>query len=441
MNEASKPKKNPLLAMVADQERGEPVGFYSICSANPFVLEAAMQQARADGTELLIECTSNQVDQFGGYTGMTPKQFVGYVKEIAGQMRLPFSRVILGGDHLGPNAWQNEDVEAAMHKARDLIAAYVEAGYSKIHIDTSMCCAGDPTDADDALPPELSADRAARLCQAAEDAHARAGRSDALYYVIGTEVPPPGGAVASLARGVRPTRVKDALRTMELTRKAFLRRELGDAWNRIIAVVVQPGVEYGDAEVVPYNRAKARHLSRLFGRYPGVVYEAHSTDYQTETSLRRMVEDHFAVLKVGPWLTFALREALFALAQMERELVPPRRRARLAETLEAVMARHPRHWQKYYHGSPAEQQYARKYSFSDRSRYYWPEPRLQRAVQRLLRNLRDRPTPLTLLSQFMPGQYAAVRDRRLGTDPAELLRHKVREVTAAYARACGMARH
>ena len=119
-------------------------GIYSICSAHPWVLAAAMKQALADDTPLVIESTSNQVDQFGGYTGMKPADFVRFVHTIAGRAGLSRDRLILGGDHLGPNAWRGLPARDAMQRAEALIDAYVAAGFVKIHLDTSMRCGPAP---------------------------------------------------------------------------------------------------------------------------------------------------------------------------------------------------------------------------------------------------------------------------------------------------------
>src|SRR5262245_52154774 len=154
---------NPLMQLVnAHKQRG--IGLCSICSANQFVLEAAMVQARSDRTPLLIEATSNQVNQFGGYTGMTPQAFVAYVQDIAEQLEFPFHQSKLGADHLGPQAWQHESAKLAMAHARELVRAYVAAGFKKIHIDTSMRCADDPCDEHGGLPMELAVERAVQLC-------------------------------------------------------------------------------------------------------------------------------------------------------------------------------------------------------------------------------------------------------------------------------------
>src|SRR6516225_10071611 len=129
----------------------------------------------------------------GGYTGMRPQDFLELVHRIADRAGLPRDRVLLGGDHLGPNPWQMLSAEAAMTRAEVLVADYVRAGFRKIHLDCSMACADDPP----SLSDEMIARRAARLCTVAEHAHAEAD-GEPPVYVIGTEVPRPGGASEAL---------------------------------------------------------------------------------------------------------------------------------------------------------------------------------------------------------------------------------------------------
>jgi D-tagatose-1,6-bisphosphate aldolase subunit GatZ/KbaZ len=236
------------------------------------------------------------------------------------------------------------------------------------------------------------------------------------------------------------TRTEDLERTLELTRKAFLYRGLEAAWQRVIAIVVQPGVEFGDGSVLAYDRDKARGLSLQIEKHEGLVFEAHSTDYQTRQALKAMVEDHFAILKVGPWLTYAFREAIFALAEIEREWLAGRKGvvlSRIREALEIAMLANPAYWKKYYHGDQCYVAYARKYSYSDRCRYYWLQPEVEAALGRLRANLTDNPPPLTLLSQYLPIQFEAIRQGNAINNPENLIRHKIMEVTSCYAYACG----
>lgn len=423
-----------LLGIVERNRAGERVGIASVCSAERFVLEAAMQQAVRDGSLACVESTCNQVNQFGGYTGMTPADFRAYAIEVAATAGLPEDRLVLGGDHLGPHVWRAEPSASAMAKARELVRSCILAGYTKIHVDASMRCGDDP---EGPLAETVVAERASELCAAAEDA--RPEGAPAPVYVIGSEVPIPGGELADTAAPT-VTRVEDAERTLAATREAFERRGLEHAWERVVALVVQPGVEFGDAVVYDYDPERARELGASVERFGHLVFEAHSTDYQTADALARMVADHLAILKVGPWLTFAMREALFALELIEAELFVgrPGERSRVREVLERVMLAHPEHWEPYLAGDDVSVRLARAFSYSDRARYYWARPELRGAVQRLLSNLSAAPIPLTLLSQYLPAQADAVRSGRLSPRPAGLVRHRVGEIVDRYATACGM---
>jgi len=417
-------------SLLAAHRRGENTGLYSVCCSNEQVLLAAMQVARRYDTLLLIEATSNQVDQFGGYTGMTPAQFRDHVLRLARAQAFPIERLVLGGDHLGPNAWQKRPAAEAMAHARDLIAAYVAAGFHKIHLDCSMACADDPTP----LPDELVAARSAELARIAERTAAAAGLAPPVY-VIGTEVPVPGGE-ASLAGGVAVTTPAAAARTLDIHRQAFAAPDLAPAWERVVAMVVQPGVDFDHSDVQHYDPAAAKDLSRFVETQPRIVFEAHSTDYQTEAALHALVRDHFAILKVGPAATFALREALFALAAIEDELLPAAECSRLADVLDRCMVEHPAHWRNHYAGDERQLRLLRRYALSDRCRYYWGEPAVQEAVERLVHNLERHAPPLVLLSQYMPAQHDAIVAGELTADPRALVRHKVATRLAEYACAC-----
>jgi D-tagatose-1,6-bisphosphate aldolase subunit GatZ/KbaZ len=419
--------------IVTAQKEGQALGICSICSSNPFVLRAAVEQARARSSPLLIESTSNQVNQYGGYTGETPAQFHSAIVELAHREGLAPDRLIVGGDHLGPNPWQLEPAETAMAKARQLVADYVRAGYSKIHLDASMGLGGDPAGGPAA---EVAAQRTADLCQAAEAAWREMGAgAPAPRYVIGTEVPIPGGEVEATPE-LQVTRAENARQTLELTQDAFRKAGLEAAWERVIALVVQPGVEFGDRTLHAYAPEKAAQLSKWIESVPGIVFEAHSTDYQSPQALAALVRDHYAILKVGPALTFALREALFALECIEIELFSGKaaeRRSHLQDVVEQEMLAAPGHWQRYYPGSPTEQRLLRRFSLSDRIRYYWPLPTVRAAQERLIANLRACTIPAGLVSQYFPemDEFSA------GTPaPESLIRGRVRRVLDGYWDAC-----
>ncbi len=418
--------------VVARHKRGEPAGIWSLCSAHPAVIEAAMRESAAAGAPLLVEATSNQVNQFGGYTGLRPAGFVTFLRDIAGRAGFPEEMLMTGGDHLGPTAWRAEPAEAAMAKAEALVTEYAAAGFRKIHLDCSMACAGDP----EALPEELVAARAARLLAAAERASHEAG-GKAPVYVIGTEVPTPGGATEDLST-LAVTTPRAAAATIEAHREAFARAGLEAAWPRVLALVVQPGVEFDHHKVIDYRPREAMALSDYIGRDAQFVFEAHSTDYQSPASLAALVRDHFAILKVGPGATFALREALWGLAAIEQELFGQDAVPDLRRLVVGVMRAEPKYWRGHY---PADRclDLDLQYSLSDRIRYYWPHPEVQRACAALAARLDRQPIPLTLLSQFLPRQHEAVREGRIGVNTVEILREGVAAALRPYLAACGSA--
>ncbi len=417
-----------MLDLVRRHKSGDPVGIYAVCSAHPVVIEAALREAQARDETVLVEATSNQVNQFGGYTGMAPAAFREYVAAIARRVSFPMERLLLGGDHLGPNCWQSEPAPLALERAENMIAAYVAAGFRKIHLDCSMSCAGDPNPLEDSVV----AARAARLCKVAEKVWTQVG-GEAPIYIVGTEVPKPGGAAEDL-EALAVTTPEAVTVTLEAHREAFAAAGLAAAWSRVVGLVVQPGVEFDHHKVIDYDRRKARRLSARISGEPNLVFEAHSTDYQRPAQLRALVEDHFAILKVGPAVTFALRETLWALADIARELDCPAGEA-LKSVVLGQMRAQPKYWRSYY-TDPLRETFDLQYSLSDRIRYYWSVPQVQQACAALLEELAGTELPLTLLSQYVPVQYWAIREGRLAHDARAILLEGVAQVLRQYAQAC-----
>jgi D-tagatose-1,6-bisphosphate aldolase subunit GatZ/KbaZ len=424
--------------LVTRNRRSQAVGSYAVCSAHPWVLDAALRQALADNSILHVESTSSQVNQEGGYTGQTPREFADALRARARTAGFPPERILLGGDHLGPFPWRSKPSAEALRKAAQLVRDCVLAGYTKIHLDTSMACGDDGN----TVAEETVAERASVLCQAAEAAYREmpAG-SPPPVYVVGTEVPAPGGETLA---GEPPavTTVQHIHQTLGTFESAFAARGLQSAWERVVGLVVQPGVEFGSDVVFDYDRSKTRAMKLALPEKPALVYEAHSTDYQPAAALAQLVEDHFAILKVGPGLTFAFREAIFALTAIEREIVGTSKNAQLShvrEELDKAMLRNPVYWRSYYSADAGEQELkqVRAFSYSDRCRYYWPEPEVEQEVEKLMSNLNRQPIPMTLISQYLPMEYDAIRAGRLLPQAAEMVDHHIRTVLRIYAQACG----
>ena len=421
--------ENQLKTLVQLQGAGESVGIYSVCSANEYVIRSAIAYGKAQGIPVLIEATANQVNQFGGYTGMQPKDFAQWIGKLADEMGMPRENLILGGDHLGPLVWRKENAESAMEKAETLVRLFVEAGFRKIHIDTSMPLGTDQ--ADGIFCHELVAQRSARLAAVCEEAWRKSGRREHHVYVVGSEVPVPGGAMDNEMTVTDPEQFR---RELALFTEAY--KKVGANPNDIIGFVVQPGVEFTNSTVHFYNREKAAKLCTVKREYPNLVFEGHSTDYQSVACLRRMVEDGIAILKVGPALTNAAREGLFALEMIAKE-VPGVEAVPFRAILMDAMEKNDGYWRPYYEGTEEEIHYQMCYGMSDRCRYYLSEPQVQKALSNLLACFGGEEIPIQLISQYLPQQRPKVQSGALEPKAEALLLDRIAGCYEEYHAAAG----
>ena len=416
----------------AGDRQGGDLGVYAVCCAHPQVIRAALQLAHQRGQVAVIEATCNQVNQDGGYTGMTPAQFAQQVREAARAVGLADDRLVLGGDHLGPQPWRSLPAQDAMVKAIAMIEAYAQAGFGKLHLDCSMACADDAEPLSDAV----IAARAAQLAHAAE---AAIGKVDARpVYIIGTEVPAPGGMGEGHA--IVPTAPASVVETWRAHQAAFADAGLADAFARVVAIVVQPGLDFGNADVVRFVPGDVADLAGAVLALDGAVYEAHSTDYQDGSGFAALVDMHFAILKVGPAATFALREAIYALECAGRELPGWQPRFSVRDALERAMLANPGHWASHYAGDAAQLAWLRHFSYSDRVRYYWTDPAVVEAVEGLFGFVDAALLPLPLISQYLPQHLRAVAEGNLAVTAEALCAAHVALALAPYADACGAAK-
>ncbi|MDZ4086637.1 MAG: class II D-tagatose-bisphosphate aldolase, non-catalytic subunit [Tabrizicola sp.] len=387
--------------IIARNRAGEAIAIPSVCTAHPDALEASLTLAETLDQPILVEATSNQVNQDGGYTGLRPADFIQFVRDIAEKSHVTHERILFGGDHLGPQAWRKLPADEAMQKAHRMIADYAAAGFTKIHLDCSEGCAGEPAQ----LPDEITATRSAAL---AATALKHASDPGQLLFVIGTEVPPPGGARTDDHGDIPPTTPEAAKATLAAHRDAFTAAQI--PLDLIGGLVVQPGVEFSPMEVHHLPLQRDPHLLDALIDWPNLCLEAHSTDYQHPKAYPRLAQLGFAFQKVGPALTFAWREALYALDTIRAQngwVTGPS----LPDTMEAVMLANPAHWQAHIHGS--DQRLQRHFGLADRIRYYWPQPDAHDAVQRLIADLADKRLPDPLLSaHFAASEIAIARESR-----------------------------
>lgn len=255
------------------------------------------------------------------------------------------------------------------------------------------------------LPVDPNLRRELRLDAATEDRFARLVSAADLLLPSGEELERAAGVEGEAAapdrlfgRGVREIVLKrGAAGATVLGRLRPCRRAGGPAGGG----VRQPR---GDPlRPDPRRRAERASRRRAAIRLRGAFHR-----YQGEAALRALVRDGFRILKVGPELTFVLREALHALDRIAAGIVPGYGDRPLRAEMEALMLAEPGHWRRHYPGPAGEQRILRHESLLDRIRYYWiryywPHPRAAAAVERLTAALAGRILPREAFARHLPG--------------------------------------
>ncbi len=411
-------------SLISRNRAGESIGLPCFCTANEQVIRAVFTYAKKYSVPAVIEATCNQVNQDGGYTGMTPADFAQWIASLSNEYEVSPDNIILGGDHLGPNPWKHLPADKAMEKAAVLLKDYASAGFRKIHVDTSMACGGEPTPSF-----ELVAQRAATLCKIAET---HSPHPEKLIYIIGTEVPIPGGETDDMET-LSVTSVERLNDTIDTHKHAFESEGLAGTWPKIVSVVTQPGVDFSHTAIHRFQPDKAAKLSNQVLSIANMTFEAHSTDYQPTQALQKLVEQHFFFLKVGPELTFRMREAVFALAQIETQLCDKSKRSELIATIDQAMNNNPEHWLPYYQGDDKTVEQLKHYSYSDRIRYYWSIPEIRTALDTLISNIDNARLPDTIISQY----FSAREFGNMHATANELIEDHIALCIDRYYCACG----
>lgn len=429
--------KNHIQELVELYKAGQPIALPSYCTGNERVIEAILSYYKNKRNFVLLEATANQVNQFGGYTGRKPIDYKNMVLALAEKVGMDPNRILLGGDHLGPLIWCNEPEKEAMRKAVELVKLFVAAGYQKIHLDTSMKLVDDSPN--EPLSKEKIAQRGAILFKACEEAFEELKQihADAVHpvYIIGSEVPIPGGGSGEEVEDASVTKVDEFNATIQAYEKEFERQGISDAFDHIIGIVVQPGVEYDNDNVVEFDPLKAKQLADAIKSQGHIVFEGHSTDYQTPEKLKEMAKYGIFVLKVGPALTLSYREALTGMENILHTMLGYHG---FTDTLLQAMNLDNHNWFKHYHKSRPLAVY-QKYSFSDRCRYYLDVPEVKQEIQHLKKLFDNSKIPLFLIHQYLPLQYYKLRNHQITLTFDDIVNDMVSLVLDNYCYAAGNA--
>jgi len=422
-----------LMDIMEANRGGEGKGIYAVESQNSTVQEAYLRQALADGSPALFEICADMLDPHGQGGKMLPDDFIANVRRDAGKTGFPRDRLFFGVNDLSPSLWKGESIESALKKTRAFISDLVSLGFKKLGIHAAIPLKGDP--ADQPLPQEVIVAREAALYKAAEGAAATLPEEEKPLYVIDAH---PGQVMAEDQENV--VRKEDVEIAVDMFAKTAEAAGLPEMKERLLAVRIFSGVGHDGEKVIPFDSSLLEELGGCVYRTKPVVMEVLQTDFQPQTVLDELAHNHFALMSVGPELTYTMREALFSLAMMENETMIGKPGVYLSNfiiELDRSMQSAPQHWQKYYTGNGFEQLIARKYSLYDRSRFYWEDKEVRKTKKRLFENLIEYPIPLTVMRQFMPYQYERVAAGELENKPDELVMDAVRRALRRYSRACG----
>jgi len=422
-----------LIDIMEANRGGERKGIYAVESQNPTVQEAYLRQALGDGSPALFEICAEMLDLHGQSGKILPDDFIANVKRSAGKTGFPRDRLFFGVNDLSPSLWKDESIESALKKTRAFISALISLGFNKLGIHAAIPLKGDL--ADQQLSQEVIIAREAALYQAAEGAAAALPDEEKPLYVI--DLHPGQGMTEDQDNMAHKEDVKIAIDRFAETAVAA---GLPEMRERLLAVRIILGAGYNSEKVIPFGSSLLKELGGcVYGDKP-VLLEALRTDFQPQMILDQLVDNHFAILSVGPELTYTMREVLFSMAMMENETMLGKPGVYLSNfiiELDRAMQSAPQHWEKYYSGNGFEQMIARKYSLYDRSRFYWEDKNVRKMKKRLFDNLIKYPIPLTVMRQFMPRQYERVAAGELENKPDALVMDAVRHALCRYSRACG----
>ena len=353
----------------------------SFCTSNTDVIKSILFFCHIKKLPCLIECTSNQVNQYGGYTNKTPQNFMKEISNIRKEINFDKKKLFLGGDHLGPLPWKKQNKAAAIKKSISLINDFLKQNFCKIHIDTSIKCKNDKY-----INSDIIFYRTNQILN--NESIKKKIRNK--FLVIGTEVPLSGSGDS---KKIIKTNIKQIKAEVLKFRKILKKLKLK---NNLFGLVIEPGMKYMHSSIKKpnfTNFSKKKHISKK----NNFVYEAHSTDYQSKTILKQLVKNNFKFLKVGPELTYNYSRALFFMENVEIKFFKIKN-SNFKKTIFSTMLKNKKYWDGYYEKKKFKLFLNSKL---DRMRYYFNTKSVANSIEVLKKNINllDKKIILSLMSQ------------------------------------------
>jgi tagatose-1,6-bisphosphate aldolase non-catalytic subunit AgaZ/GatZ len=347
-----------------------------VCPNSEAVIEAAVSAAARNESPLAFTATLNQVDEDGGYTGMTHRELAELVQEKVRELAFD-GPVSLAVDHGGPflkdrHRIEGWSAEAALSGVRDSFAAAIRAGFDLIHVDCSI----DPEAPDRASPVSVIAERTAALIADAETFRESEGFGP-IAYEVGTEEHSAGLA--------DPAAFRDFLR--------HVRDELDRHGFSGVPLVFAVGDVGTDLHTTGFDPAAAGRLAGAAGEF-GCGLKGHYTDNLEDPA--GYPAAGVAAANVGPEFSEREFEGLMTLAEREAAEVEAGRLA-WGSGMEDALIRavvDSGRWRKWRLAEEKGLDFEalsperRAWMIRTGSRYVWTAPAAAAARERLYENLR-----------------------------------------------------
>lgn len=328
-------------------------GLPSFCTANFLVLKTLLIFCKKNKLPALIESTSNQVNQFGGYSKNQPKDFIKKMHGFIKSFKINKKSIYFGGDHLGPLPWKNNKSSIALKNSIKLIDLYLKANYQKIHIDTSIQCKDDKF-----ITDKIIFARTEYILKNLTNKK----KLNKIFFVFGTEVPFAGG---NDKKKFKITKNNKIITDYQNFSKLLNSEKLS---SKDFALVIEPGMKFKNNSITKPN-FKSFEVNRKFSKKNKFYYEAHSTDYQDPETLKKLVNNNFKILKVGPELTYNLIKSFLFMQEIEKFFL--RRKSNFQKIIIKKMLFNNFYWKDFFkRGSKKKLEKNLLNSFYDRARYY-----------------------------------------------------------------------
>lgn len=340
----------------------------SFCTANIDVIKSIMIFCNFNKLPCLIECTSNQVNQYGGYTNKTPKKFIKEIDLLRKKFNIKKNKLFLGADHMGPLPWKNNTSKVAIKNSIKLIETLLNENFCKIHIDTSIRCNDDLIFNNDVI--------FSRTKEILEQAKIKKKIKNK-FLITGSEVPLSGSGDSRKNILTTTKHIKD---DHEQLMKIFNKSQL--LKNKIFGLVVEPGMKFMHHSIKKPDLQKFND-KYLYSKKNNFVFEAHSTDYQPYNILRKLVENNFKFLKVGPELTYNYSRSLFFMENIEKKLFT-KNKSSIKNNIFKLMIKNKKYWISYYKTNKKKILLESKL---DRMRYYLNDKKSIESINNLKKNI------------------------------------------------------